>query len=211
MERNSETSIPVIVQGAAIPMRNWNSRFFDCLKDPCLSIYTAFGLLPCVLVQISGRIKTYPCFGSFKGFYYAMLFLGSIYFTASFMNGLIERWGVRIYDGHMTYEIYTFNNALNLVLLSFFCALVWSLRYHVRKKLNIFGDDPTDAIYSLCCPCCAVVQMARELDLNASHVVSCKEPNPFELDYNVQNNVTVGLQVSIVDTKEERVQGADSV
>ena len=43
-----EDTIPLIVQGTTIPMRNWNSRFFDCLKDPCLSLYTAFGCLPCI-------------------------------------------------------------------------------------------------------------------------------------------------------------------
>ena len=37
MERNEDT-IPLVVQGTTIPMRNWNSRFFDCLKDPCLSL-----------------------------------------------------------------------------------------------------------------------------------------------------------------------------
>ena len=68
MERNEDT-IPLVVQGTTIPMRNWNSRFFDCLKDPCLSVYTAFGCLPCILTQVAGRVRKYPCFGSFKSFH----------------------------------------------------------------------------------------------------------------------------------------------
>lgn len=210
MERNEDT-IPLVVQGTTIPMRNWNSRFFDCLKDPCLSIYTAFGCLPCILTQVAGRIRKYPCFGSFKYFSLAMLILGLVFYISSILNNLIENWKVRIHDGETTYEIYSINQTISLFLFSFFCALVWIIRYHVRKKLNIFGDDPTDALYSICCPCCTVVQMARELEVNASHATNLKEPEEYQITVPVESNLAIGLNVTVVNTKEEKIHGADSV
>tara|TARA_A100001015_G_C14994100_1_gene715387 strand:- start:1138 stop:1740 length:603 start_codon:yes stop_codon:yes gene_type:complete len=161
------------------PMRNWNVRFFDCLKTPCLSIYTAFGLLPCVLTQISGKVNVYPCFQNFKSFSLMMILLGTIYYSSCILNGLISNWGIQMGSEEETYNIYFANSYINYVLLTLFIVFTWKLRYEVRKKLNIFGDDPTDCLYSFFCPCCTVVQMANELNIDVKDVIKCKQPSVY--------------------------------
>merc|ERR1712150_35307 len=55
------------------------------------------------------------------------------------------------------------------------CIPIFMLRQKIRERYGIEGSDLGDVAVSVCCGCCASVQIANELDDNEAHRYQLRE------------------------------------
>eukprot|EP00088_Acartia_fossae_P000374 TRINITY_DN10154_c0_g1_i1.p1 TRINITY_DN10154_c0_g1~~TRINITY_DN10154_c0_g1_i1.p1 ORF type:complete len:102 (-),score=2.56 TRINITY_DN10154_c0_g1_i1:118-423(-) len=97
----------------------------------------------------------------------------------------VKTWSVELFncceDGEICalgffcpcYQVYS--NAEKLDEYGIFCGLlscfipcipIWFLRHRARDRYKIMGSVTGDVVKSFCCPICASIQTANELDAN---------------------------------------------
>ena len=126
----------------------------------------SFFCTPCVITQLMGKLKRYPCCGSFGGSRMVLLaafFLYGIsgYFTRS------ERFS----------SIGNILNGINFVCFFIIMYMLNDIRLFMRTKHNIRGDFCNDCCTNLCCTPCSVAQMAAEVDVE--NPCSLSEPGEY--------------------------------
>uniref|UniRef100_A0A7N0REJ4 PLAC8 family protein n=1 Tax=Kalanchoe fedtschenkoi TaxID=63787 RepID=A0A7N0REJ4_KALFE len=129
-------------------LRMWEGEVLDCFEDRRVAVETA--CCPCYRFGKNMRQA---------GFGYCFL-QGSVYFILTV--GVLLSLLAFVISKRRCYLFITLAFAiLSVSYASYF-------RTQVRKKFNIRGADSSldDCAYHLACPCCALCQESRTLDLN---------------------------------------------
>ncbi|GMY37175.1 cell number regulator 6 isoform X1 [Fagus crenata] len=132
-------------------LRMWEGQVLDCYEDRRIALETA--CCPCYRFGKNMRRAGFgPCF--IQGTVYFILTVGALLNWIAFI--VTKRHCFLYLAVAFTISIGTY--------LGFF-------RTQIKKKFNIRGNDNSldDCIYHLICPCCALCQESRTLEMNNVH------------------------------------------
>lgn len=126
----------------------WEGAIFDCIEDRRIAIETA--CCPCYRFgKNMRRANLGPCF--LQGSVYFVLVLAILF---NFIAFVVTRQFCYLYIG---------------VASAVTCALYSGyFRARIKKRFNIEGSDHSlsHCVYHLICPCCALCQESRTLEMN---------------------------------------------
>lgn len=157
-------------------MRHWRAGIFDCFGTyhPCRHAIVLYTLSPCsypwVVAAIAARVRTYPL--SCGAVSFALLFAGCVYatFAIDTILDLHARSSATWWPGYVTWML----AVVSLAASSLAMYLIYALRTRLRQRLGIAGDSGVDAVLSVFCGYCSVLQMANEVDLERGEVSICR-------------------------------------
>ena len=127
----------------------------------------SFFCTPCVITQLMGKLKRYPCGGSFGVSRMVILATCIVYgICNSFVN-----------SRQFSQEAVNILNLINLVCFITIIFMLNDIRFFMRTKHNIRGDSCNDCCTNFCCTPCSVAQMAAEVDVE--NPCSLSEPGEY--------------------------------
>ena len=155
---------------------DWKYGAFDCCNE-CYPRTMIAWWLPCIsLGQISHRVgvASFTFVATFFGLFFAIeCFFDINVFYANATGRVLIRSKI----------VYKYYNIITLVVAVAFALFIWHLRNHIRQRYNIEGSACSDCLLACCCQCCALAQMASQVDLYESG--ECALGPPDQLDQTV--------------------------
>jgi Cys-rich protein (TIGR01571 family) len=151
--------------------RSWRVGIFDCTNESLQINLCSFLPLtvPFVMTNIAARVRHYPCRLGFMGLLSFTLLLGYANYGTSVALSYVS--------GNLTRMILVLVGSIATGCLY---VLLYDLRLRVRALLQIAGDLFSDMALTLCCSCCSLVQMSREVELR--EISLCEEPAPYAIN-----------------------------
>ncbi|OQS04458.1 transmembrane protein [Thraustotheca clavata] len=140
------SSAPYVVVMPSQGIGTWKAGtcgFWDnCLPNGCMAF-----LCPCVSVaQISSRVGLQ----SFKSTLIGMGILYTLIYLAIIVPASLESWSAWDYGVFMVYALAAF--------------ILTIIRGRIRIALQIPGNTLEDCFQSCCCHCCAIAQLATQVE-----------------------------------------------
>jgi Cys-rich protein (TIGR01571 family) len=173
VNNNHVVSEQAVVQDNGL--KNWKHSLFDLFGD-CGKCLKACCCAPCLLPQIAARARYYPCCCGYIGFMlltfilYAFYYVGKIATLFAQVHHLRCMTALRLIGG-----LHAAGSVAALLLIY----IMIRVRGHIRRKYQIYGDDCNDAVTTVCCAPCSMMQMAREVETEAC-CIQCNEGEEYE-------------------------------
>ena len=167
----------------------WRFGLCDFCALPTLCI-NAMCCSACVLAQTAGRAKEYLFVKDFKTFLKMVI---GIFVTLYVFNALSQAVGQsllaqylqqsrtgKVNEAKATLSTYSALDTIFGLIISVFgfayMIITLQLRLKVRAQKNIPPNLIEDVVCTVCCPCCVVIQTAREVGVG-EECMNMKDPN----------------------------------
>ena len=167
---------------------------FCALPTLCINVWCCSA---CILAQTAGRAKEYVFVKDFKTF---LKMIVGIFVAILVFNAIEQALGVEIQrqvmsgssgsptggtispgkiQGNVSSTLYTVHTLVGLIGSFFafmYLIITFLLRLKVRAQKNIPPNLVEDVVCTVCCPCCVVIQTAREVGVG-EECMNMKDPN----------------------------------
>ena len=159
------------------PSKDWDIPLWDIYGrgDSGLILTSACSCAwPWSLTAIGTKLGFYPFTSRRLTFFYLMLFLVLFHYLTDSVANVMMAYSDTLHreEGQADdYEIVYMVAALIVSLTGVtICIIITQLRLRTRLDHHIPGDIVNDACYSCLCPCCVILQMGREVELQGDDV-----------------------------------------
>ena len=151
-------------------LNSWKYGIFDCARQSlALNACGFFPLfVPFIVTNIASRARRYVFGLGFCGMLMLTCFCGYVNYGTSIAMDYVS-------DDTVS----TILGLVGALCAGVLFAIFYIVRVRLREKLLIAGDSFYDCLLSFFCPCCSMVQMAGEVELQHVHIL--EPPDEYEV------------------------------